>query len=242
MTPLASSGIPTKTREQPFFCAQGSRRMRSTVVPRKQCRRRPRFCSAPPCLRVPNSFSRTPRLLRLDLHVRSWRVAQRFQLAVAGLARRHFLSRQLRQPRIPVRPPGAGMFGRAGLPVFDLRRQFVVGPVLIFFCRGRVDDARDVTRARDDEADRSLEELRRFVDRAERRDVVVLGRIADRPGYSPSKDRVSRHRRTSRPSRAHCFCRTAADRTGESLPACASCRNSSRAGRRERGRGRADRC
>src|SRR5438874_10069690 len=61
-------------------------------------------------------------LLRLDFHVLAWRVAEDFEFAVAGMARGDFPARTPRQPRIPVRPPGAGMLGSAFPPLLDLRR------------------------------------------------------------------------------------------------------------------------
>src|SRR5665213_3818101 len=97
------------------------------------------------------------RLLRFDFYVSPGRVTERFEPPVAGFARGYFGAGEFRQPRVPIRPPGARMFFRARLPFLDGRWQLVVRPILVFLRRRRIDHAGDMAAARDDVADRPLE-------------------------------------------------------------------------------------
>src|SRR5580692_5938652 len=77
-------------------------------------------------------------LLRLHLHIGSWRIAEHLELTVAGFASGYFRARQLRQPRVPIGPPRARVFDSTCLPLLDGWRQLVVGPILIFVRRRRI--------------------------------------------------------------------------------------------------------
>src|SRR5690242_16045780 len=95
-------------------------------------------------------------------HIASRSIFQRLELALAGLARalrRHFLAVLVTQPAKPIRPPATLGFERAGDEFVERTDGLVVGPILIFAGRGRVDDAGDVPRSGEHELDRPGEML-----------------------------------------------------------------------------------
>src|SRR6516164_8354461 len=88
------------------------------------------------------------------------------------LARGHLAAGVRFEPGPPVRPPRSlVLFGR-GEPIRGFRRKLLVGPVAILVRRGRIDHARDVTRAGEHEARLSAEQTCARVSRFPRRDVV----------------------------------------------------------------------
>src|SRR5258706_1653776 len=107
-----------------------------------------------------------------DEHVFSRRVAEHFELAVAGFWRGYLGAAILRYPRLPSRPPRAGMLGRALLPFIERGGERVVRPVLILAARWRIDHARDVAGSGKHIRDRSTEQLGALIDRDRRCDVV----------------------------------------------------------------------
>src|SRR3546814_1281078 len=86
--------------------------------------------------------------------VAAGRVLDRLLLASAGDARAFgggFRVILLRDPADPVRPPAALGLGRARDKIAERRGLIVAGPILIFARCGRVDHARDMARAREQE-------------------------------------------------------------------------------------------
>src|ERR1700724_2060877 len=69
-------------------------------------------------------------------------VLDRLESAVARAPRRHLAPRVLRDPALPLRPPGTGLGCRWGEPLLRGRRVLFVLPVAIFTPR-RIDDPRD---------------------------------------------------------------------------------------------------
>src|SRR5262245_32004106 len=111
------------------------------------------------------------------------RVLERLELSGAGHARGYFLRALLLEPGEPVRPPGTWMLLGIGEPFAHLGiggrlRSY---PVLILLLGWRVDDARNMARSRQHEADLSAEIARAEQHRPCRRDVVLAGgEIVDR--------------------------------------------------------------
>src|SRR5512144_2227080 len=86
-------------------------------------------------------------------HVLARRIADRLELAAAGLARRHLLAaREILDPAIPVAPPGALDRLGAGAPLFGVFRRVGIGPVAVFLGSRRVDHAGEVAGRRKREA------------------------------------------------------------------------------------------
>src|ERR1700733_2866542 len=75
---------------------------------------------------------RSALLLGLHPHIFPWRIAQRFQLAVARLAGGDLLRRLRGQPGEPVRPPGARRLLGLCDPIVELAFRRPVRPVLVF--------------------------------------------------------------------------------------------------------------
>ena len=79
----------------------------------------------------------------------------------------------LLQPRIPIRPPAAGMFLGAIEPSLSIDRALVL-PVAALVLRRRVDHARDMTAGAENETDVAAEQRRRLVRALPRHDVVLF--------------------------------------------------------------------
>ena len=104
------------------------------------------------------------------------------RLPVPTRARRNLLGVDAFQPFAPVRPPRSLVLLRALEPVGERDvLDIVVGPVLVFARRRRIDHAGDMAGARQHVFHRPAEELRAVQHRFRRRDVILAGRqIVDR--------------------------------------------------------------
>ena len=166
------------------------------------------------------------------LHVASRRILDRLQLPVAGLPSGHLRFVGGKYPALPVGPPGARHLGGALEPALRVGRKFRADPVAIFPALGRIDDAGDVTRRRQDEPLRAAQQLGAAIGRFPRRDMIL-----------PRREKVSRRldRSRGRSERRPARCRSAsptgsadtssAGRSCASSPACGWNRHSSTAGR-----------
>ena len=159
-----------------------------------------------------------------------------------------------RRRRAPARPPWGrtcadshlsqsfhhepGMLDRAALPFVERRRVLarLVQPVLVLLGARRIDDAGDVARARQHEAHRAGEDLRRLVDRLGRRDVVFLaGLQVDRDRDLAEVDRHVVDGQSARLAPAGSSGTCCAGSSCASPPACAWRRRSRTAGRTGKG-------
>src|SRR5690242_8414880 len=131
-------------------------------------------------------------LTRLDLHVASRRVFERFEHAVSRDSRRDFGPIVFSEPLQPVRPPRAWMLRCVSEPGFDIADGRPIDPVAVFDLIRRVDYARDVTGAGDHERDPAAEKLRPEEYGFRRRNVILSCREhIDRNGDVAEVDRVA---------------------------------------------------
>src|SRR6266581_3601932 len=106
------------------------------------------------------SQARMPTLCA-DPHIAAGRVLDRRQFAGTDRARGNFLGVDPLKPFAPVRPPRSRMLLRALEPVTKRDvLDVVVGPELVFACRGRVDHAGNMPGTGQHEFHRAAEELR----------------------------------------------------------------------------------
>ena len=132
-----------------------------------------------------------------------------------------------RDPSPPASRPRAATMslrvGRVREPVLGRVRIVVAGPVTVLGTfGGRVDHARDVTRAAKNETDLSAEKPGRGVDRGPRRDVVLLRRQHEQ-GVLILEDRWAfRRARDGRACEGRSRCRFSRGTRAASLPAAAS--------------------
>src|SRR6516165_2242913 len=100
------------------------------------------------------------KLLIPDFHIASRSVLDRRKTSATWLARRN-LSRIVRfEPAQPVRPPGASMLLGLRQPALDIgARRLGSGPILVFHLVRRVDDAGDVARSGQHEANLSAKKF-----------------------------------------------------------------------------------
>ena len=127
-----------------------------------------------------------PVLLRLHPHIVPRRVAERLQLALAGLAGGDFLRRLRGEPGDPVGPPGARrLLGRSRPSPRTRPPAARPSSTDISACR-RIDDAGDMAGAGHHVAHRAAEAFGAGEHRAGRGDVVFARRQIRRPGSSLS--------------------------------------------------------
>src|SRR6266851_8629453 len=96
----------------------------------------------------------------LYLDVAAGGVLDRFELAAAGLSRRHFGGILIFEPLRPIRPPRAGPLLGLLDPALEVAERGSIAPIGIFHRLGRIDDAGDVAGSVQHELDRAAEEFR----------------------------------------------------------------------------------